>query len=175
MKFTPDCASRRKIKEIEEMKKIVEADKKSGKKVIFTNGCFDIIHTGHVRYLYRAASMGDVLIVGLNSDSSVKSYKTPDRPINDQDQRAEVLAALEMVDYVVIFAERTPQRLILDLKPDVQVKGGDYKIEDIPEAKAVQSYGGGVVIVPLIKGRSTTGVIEKIRNSLKKELSKKED
>lgn len=146
----------------EEMKKTAEHLRQQGKTIAFTNGCFDIIHAGHVRYLRQAKSYGDVLVVGLNTDSSVKMYKGDKRPVVPEDERAEVLAALEMVDYVVKFHERTPEELIRELKPNVQVKGGDYTLEQIPEAEAVHSYGGKVVIAPLVEGMGTTNIIERI-------------
>jgi rfaE bifunctional protein nucleotidyltransferase chain/domain len=132
--------------------------KARGKRIVFTNGCFDIIHIGHVRYLEEARSLGDVLIVGLNSDRSVSILKTG-RPINPQGQRAEVLAALEMVDYVTVFDEETPYDLIKLLKPDVLVKGGDWKKEDIVGSDiAKQTFS-----LPYIQGVSTSGIIDKIK------------
>ena len=136
---------------------------RSEKKIIvFTNGCFDILHVGHVRYLSAAKNFGEVLIVGLNTDSSVKVLKGNDRPINNENDRAEVLLALKSVDHVVLFHERTAEKLIAEIKPDVYVKGGDYTLETLPEAKIVQSYGGRVEFIPMVAGRSTTNVIKKI-------------
>ena len=132
------------------------------KKVVFTNGCFDILHVGHVRYLTTAKTFGDVLIVGLNTDESVKKLKGESRPINNQADRAEVLLGLKAVDYVVFFGENTAENLIAELKPDVYVKGGDYTLETLPEAKIVQGYGGRVELVNLVAGKSTTNIIEKI-------------
>ena len=132
------------------------------KKIVFTNGCFDIIHAGHVRYLTAAKNFGDVLIVGLNSDSSVRQLKGASRPINNQADRAEVLLALKPVDYVIIFDELTAENLISKVKPDVYVKGGDYSLETLPEAKIVQSYGGRVELVNLVAGKSTSKIIKKI-------------
>ena len=132
------------------------------KKVVFTNGCFDILHVGHVRYLTTAKTFGDVLIVGLNTDESVKKLKGESRPINNQADRAEVLLGLKAVDYVVFFGENTAENLIAELKPDVYVKGGDYMLETLPEAKIVQGYGGRVELVNLVAGKSTTNIIEKI-------------
>ena len=134
-----------------------------GKKVVFTNGCFDILHAGHVRYLAKARSFGDCLVLGLNSDSSVRRLKGPERPINNEQDRAEVVGGLQSVDYVVIFDEPTAEQLIAKVKPDVYVKGGDYTLETLPEAKIVQSYGGRVEFVQMVAGRSTTNVIEKIK------------
>ena len=151
-----------KIKTADQLKPILETLKKQGKIIAFTNGCFDILHTGHVRYLQIARDQGDLLVVGVNTDSSVKLNKGDKRPIVPEDDRAELLAALEMVDYVVKFAEKTPENLIAELKPDIHVKGGDYTFDQMPEAKVVQSYGGKVITVPLVEGRATTNVIETI-------------
>ncbi len=134
------------------------------KKIVFTNGTFDILHLGHVTYLQKAKRAGDVLIVGVNSDASVKSYKTPDRPINPQADRMAVLAALECVDYVVLFEEPTPLHLILALKPHVLVKGADWKKSQIAGAREVESWGGKVKLVTLVRGRSTTAIIQKMRS-----------
>ena len=134
-----------------------------GKKIVFTNGCFDILHAGHVRYLEKAKAFGDVLVLGLNSDASVRANKGPSRPINSEMDRAEVVGALASVDAVVLFDELTAESIIAKVRPDVYVKGGDYTIETLPEAKIVQSYGGRVEFVSLVAGRSTTNVIEKIK------------
>lgn len=133
-----------------------------GKKIVFTNGCFDIIHAGHVRYLTTAKNFGDVLIVGLNDDESVRRLKGNSRPINNQNDRAEVLLGLKAVDYVIFFGEQTAENLIAEVKPDIYVKGGDYTLETLPEAKIVQSYGGHIEFVNLVAGRSTTNIIGKI-------------
>lgn len=134
-----------------------------GQRIVFTNGCFDILHTGHVRYLKAARSLGDCLAVGLNSDVSVRRLKGPERPVNAEADRAEVLDALFAVDYVTIFDEPTAEDLIARIRPDVYVKGGDYTLDSLPEAKIVQQYGGRVAFVDLVPGRSTTKVIEKLR------------
>lgn len=132
------------------------------KKLVFTNGCFDIIHVGHVRYLTTAKNFGDVLIVGLNTDESVRKLKGATRPINNQDDRAEVLLGLKAVDHVIFFGEDTAENLIAELQPDIYVKGGDYTLDTLPEAKIVQAYGGRVEIVNLVAGKSTTNIIKKI-------------
>lgn len=137
-------------------------EKLAGKKIVFTNGCFDIIHVGHVRYLTAAKNFGDVLIVGLNTDESVRKLKGATRPINNQDDRAEVLLGLKAVDYVIFFGENTAENLIAELQPDIYVKGGDYTLDTLPEAKIVQSYGGKVELVNLVVGKSTTNIIDKI-------------
>jgi rfaE bifunctional protein nucleotidyltransferase chain/domain len=133
-----------------------------GKRVVFTNGVFDLLHAGHVRYLWEAASLGDILVVGLNSDESVRSYKEPGRPIVPEGERAEVMAALEMVSYVVIFGESTAEAIVAELRPDVYVKGGDYSPESLPEARVVDGYGGEVRLVSYLEGRSTTNIIRRI-------------
>jgi D-beta-D-heptose 7-phosphate kinase/D-beta-D-heptose 1-phosphate adenosyltransferase len=135
-----------------------------GNTVVFTNGCFDILHAGHIASLTEAAQHGDILIVGLNADASIKGLKGPNRPVNDENARALLLASLVMVDAVVLFSEPTPLELILSIKPDVLVKGGDYKVEDIAGAKEVLSWGGKVIINPIVKGFSTTSIINKIQN-----------
>lgn len=133
-----------------------------GKRIVFTNGCFDILHVGHVDYLARARRMGDVLIVGLNSDSSVRKIKGPGRPVNRERDRATVLSALSAVDYISIFSEPTPEKLIKKVKPSVLVKGGDWKIKDIVGGDFVRSYGGRVRNIPFVKGYSTTSLIKKM-------------
>ena len=151
-----------KIKTVQELRPLLEILRAAGKKIVFTNGCFDIIHTGHTRYLATARSFGDILIVAANSDSSVRVIKGDKRPINPQAERAEVLAALESVDFVTIFDEPDPYRVIAELQPDVLVKGGDWPIEKIIGRDIVEARGGRVINVPYIEGSSTTGIIEKI-------------
>lgn len=133
-----------------------------GKKVAFTNGCFDILHRGHIFSLGQAAAEADYLIVGLNSDASTKRLKGPERPINDEQSRALLIASLAMVDLVILFEEDTPLELITSLLPDVIVKGGDYTVEQIAGAKEVMANGGRVVINPIVEGFSTTGLVDKI-------------
>lgn len=133
-----------------------------GRTIVFTNGVFDLLHIGHVRYLREAKSYGDVLILGLNSDASVRRIKGPRRPIVPERERAEMLAALECVDYVIIFEEDTPEALIRKVAPDVHVKGGDYKPDDLPEAPLVRSLGGRVVVTSLVNGKSTTITIGRV-------------
>jgi rfaE bifunctional protein nucleotidyltransferase chain/domain len=136
-----------------------------GKTIVFTNGCFDILHAGHIASLTEAAQHGDVLIIGLNADASIKGLKGPDRPVNDENARALLLASLVMVDAVVLFSDPTPLELILTIQPDVLVKGGDYKVEEIAGAKEVMDRGGKVIINPIVEGFSTTSIINKIQNS----------
>ncbi len=156
------------------MGKVVERDRlvaelapyrAAGRKIVFTNGFFDLMHAGHVRYLREAASLGDILLVGLNSDASIRQSQKPGRPILPEGDRAEVLAALEMVDYVVLFGERTAEALVAEVRPDVYVKGGDYSPENLPEARIAEGYGGRVVLVRYHEERSTTGIIQKILDS----------
>lgn len=151
--------SRKKIIEI------VKRAKKEGKKIVFTNGCFDILHAGHVRYLQKAKKLGDILIVGLNSDSSIRKIKGKNRPINTQYDRAEVLSGLECVDYITIFNEETPENLIKLILPHTLAKGSDWKGKEVAGADTVIKNGGRVAFIPLLKGRSTTEIIKKIKQS----------
>ena len=137
--------------------------KKSGKKITFTNGCFDILHSGHVGYLEESKSIGDVLVIGLNSDKSVRELKGKDRPINSENQRAFMLSALKCTDMVYIFEENNPLNIIKEINPDYLVKGGDYTQEAIIGSEHVKNNGGDVIIIPLEKGLSTTCIIEKIK------------
>ncbi len=133
-------------------------------RIVFTNGCFDIIHAGHVQYLSQANALGDVLIVGLNSDDSVHRLKGPERPVNSEEDRAVVLGALKAVDYVVIFDEDTPYELIKAIRPNILVKGGDYKMEDIVGADFVAESGGETIVLPFLEGRSTTKILNQIKS-----------
>ena len=137
--------------------------REEGKTIVFSNGCFDILHRGHVEYLSKAADLGDVLIIGLNTDSSVKRIKGPSRPVNDEKARAVVLAALEFVDAIMFFDEDTPYNLIKRVQPDVLVKGKDYKAEDIVGYDIVTNKGGKVETIELVEGFSTTKTIEKMK------------
>ena len=138
------------------------ASLRKNKKVVFTNGCFDLLHVGHVRYLQEARALGDLLIVGLNSDSSVSKLKGPDRPVQNQDDRKEILSALSCVDYVVIFYEETPIKLIENVKPDILVKGGDWAVDKIVGSQFVLGNGGQVKSLPFHQGRSTSSIIQKV-------------
>ncbi len=148
-----------------EIEKVVQNIHEKNEKIVFTNGCFDLIHSGHIKYLQEAKNLGDYLIVGLNSDSSVKKLKGPDRPINAQADRAIVLNALKAVDHVVIFNEETPLQLIKLIVPDILVKGGDWKPENIVGSRVVLQNGGSVKSLKFIQGRSTTNLIEKIKRN----------
>jgi D-glycero-beta-D-manno-heptose 1-phosphate adenylyltransferase len=139
--------------------------KAQAKRIVFTNGCFDLMHIGHTRYLQAAKALGDVLVVGINSDESVRALdKAPDRPIVPEDQRAEIVAALGCVDYVIIFREPDPMRLIAALQPDVLVKGGDWSVDRIIGRDFVEQHGGNVRTIPLIPDVSTTSLIQRIRS-----------
>jgi len=154
--------AKNKIVSLQRLKKLLASARKKDITVVFTNGCFDIIHAGHVRYLNKAKSLGDILIAGLNSDISVKKIKGEKRPIVPQKERAEVLSGLEAVDYVVIFNEPTPIRLIKATLPDVLVKGADWAGHAIVGADVVKKAGGRIARIKLVKGRSTTNIIKKI-------------
>ncbi len=147
------------LKTVEEIQSL-----RGGKTLVFTNGVFDIIHAGHIKSLESARELGDMLVVGLNSDESVRRLgKGPERPINTLEDRAAVIAALRCVDAVVSFGEDTPVALLEKLRPDVHVKGGDYDPESLPETPTVRAYGGKVVVIPLLEGRSTTNIVKKMR------------
>lgn len=154
-----------KIKDLITAKDLVLKWKREGKKVVFTNGCFDILHLGHVDYLERARALGDCLVLGLNTDSSVGRFKGPNRPIQDQNSRAHVLASLQFIDLVVFFDEDTPQNLISELLPDILVKGSDYLAENIVGADVVKRNGGEVKTIDFVPGYSTTRIIEKIKKT----------
>ncbi len=151
-----------KIVELQDLQAKVAAIKESGKKVVFTNGCFDILHVGHVRYLAAARLEGDVLLVGLNSDESVRLIKSAKRPIVKQNERAEVLASLWCVDYIILFNEQDPLLLIQAISPDILVKGDDWTHENIIGADFVNDRGGRVVRIPVVPKTSTSGIIERI-------------
>jgi len=152
-----------KILARKDLKAKIDAAKRAGNKIIFTNGCFDIIHAGHTHYLAKAKSLGDLLVVAVNSDASVRRIKGEKRPLVPEDERAEVIAALGCVDFVVIFDEPDPQALVDLLRPDVLVKGGDWREEDVIGRESVASWGGKVVIIPHKKGLSTTNIVERIK------------
>ena len=147
---------------------ILAGERAQGKRIVFTNGCFDLMHVGHTRYLQAARALGDVLVVGVNSDTSIRTLdKAPDRPIVPEAQRAEVLAALGCVDFVVIFDESDPLQLITAVEPDVLVKGGDWTMDRIVGREIVEARGGVVKTIPLVPGLSTTGLLQRIRSAAK--------
>ncbi|MGF6906323.1 D-glycero-beta-D-manno-heptose 1-phosphate adenylyltransferase [Fusobacterium sp. PH5-44] len=154
---------------------IVEELKKEGKTVVFTNGCFDILHVGHLRYLSEAKKQGDILIVGINSDSSVRILKGNERPINSELDRAEIISALKPVDFTVIFTEETPMELLDKIKPSIHVKGGDYTKELLPETPIVERNGGKVVILSFVEGKSTTQIVNKIQENKLNKSDKNEE
>ena len=146
-----------------ELPNLLKKLRDENKTIVTTNGCFDILHVGHVRYLEKTKSFADVLIVALNSDKSVKSIKGESRPINNENDRAEVLSGLKSVDYVVLFDEDSPIELLLEIKPDVYTKGADYTVETLPEAKGIMEAGGRIEFISFVEGKSTTSIIEKMR------------
>ena len=146
----------------ENLQELLSKLRKDGKTIVTTNGCFDILHVGHVRYLEETKKFGDVLIVALNSDKSVRRLKGEGRPINNENDRAEVLNALKSVDYVVLFDEDSPADLLAEIKPDVHTKGADYTVETLPEAKIILENGGRLEFISFVEGKSTTSTISKI-------------
>jgi D-beta-D-heptose 7-phosphate kinase/D-beta-D-heptose 1-phosphate adenosyltransferase len=153
---------KQKIKEKKDLTRIIKNLKAKGKRIIFTNGCFDLLHVGHVRYLEEAKALGDVLVIGVNSDASVRKIKGPERPILPVEERIEILSSLECVDYVTVFDEADPLLLITSLLPNVLVKGGDWTKEQIVGGEMVEKSGGEVVIIPFVQGVSTSNLIETI-------------
>ena len=160
-----------KVLELEELKKIIGLSKSSDKKVIFTNGCFDIIHGGHIEFLQKAKSLGDILVVGLNTDESVRNLKGKGRPIKTEQERANILSALKFIDYITLFNEVTPEKLIREIRPDILVKGNDYKIDEVVGREIVEGYGAHVELIPILEGHSTTMTLEKILASNRTEDS----
>lgn len=159
---------RAKILEADPLGNILEIKKKTGEKVVFTNGCFDILHRGHIEYLSKASALGEVFVIGLNSDDSVRGLKGANRPAVDEDSRALTLAAFEFVDFVVLFGEANPTTLMKILLPDIWVKGGDYNnVEALPEYKLMMEIGGEVIILPFVEGYSTTDIYNKILGTAK--------
>jgi len=148
--------------ELNNLLNIINGLKNQNKTIVTTNGCFDILHAGHVRYLKQAKELGDILIVCLNSDESVKRLKGPSRPINHEQDRAEVMSSLGCVDFVVIFEEDTPANILEQIKPNIHVKGGDYTEDTLPETAVIKAGGGKIQFLPFVEGRSTTNVINKI-------------
>ncbi len=156
-----------KLKTLDALQATVAQLKADGKRVVWTNGCFDILHAGHVTYLQQAARLGDVLIIGLNSDASVQANKGPGRPIVNENDRALLISALECVDLLTIIQDRTMARILGLLEPDVFAKGGDYTLDtlDQEERRVVEAYGGTIALIPMVQGKSTTALVNKILNS----------
>jgi D-beta-D-heptose 7-phosphate kinase/D-beta-D-heptose 1-phosphate adenosyltransferase len=159
-----------KVKKISDLKSIIAKEKKKGKKIVFTNGCFDLLHIGHVRYLEEARKFGDILVVAVNSDESVRKIKDRGRPIIGERERAETISAFQCVDYVVVFDEPDPRRIISELQPNLLVKGADYETKEIIGRDIIESLGGEVKTIPLTHGASTSKIIEVILNRYGKEV-----
>jgi len=153
------------ILSLEELLRVRARLRAEGRRLVFTNGCFDLLHVGHVRYLAEARHLGDALLVAINSDRSVRALKGAHRPILNETERAEILAALEAVDFVTVFDEESPRKLITEVLPDVLVKGGDYQLEEIHGREEVEAAGGQVLSLPFVEGASTTSIIERIKGS----------
>jgi D-beta-D-heptose 7-phosphate kinase/D-beta-D-heptose 1-phosphate adenosyltransferase len=158
-----------KIKPLSELLPAIARHRQEGKKIVFTNGCYDLLHVGHVRCFKEAGKLGDILVVGLNSDRSVRALKGTPRPIVPEGERAEVLAALECIDYITIFDEDDPRDIIAQVKPDILVKGGDWTVDTIIGRDIVESYGGTVLSLPLTAGVSTTAIVNGIASHLSKQ------
>jgi len=161
----PERPASARVLGLDDLRNTLREERRGDRKVVFTNGCFDLLHTGHLRLLEAAAALGDLLVVGLNLDESVRRLKGPERPFQTFEDRAELLAGLEAVDYVVGFAEDTPAVLIDAIVPDILVKGGDWALDEIVGRETVESAGGRVVTIQLVAGRSTTHLVERIRSS----------
>jgi D-glycero-beta-D-manno-heptose 1-phosphate adenylyltransferase len=162
--LNPGNSIQNKISTLPELQRRISQWRVLNKKIAFTNGCFDILHAGHIASLTEAARQADYLVVAINADISIKGLKGENRPVNDENARALVIAALAMVDAVIIFSEPTPRELIMEIRPDVLIKGGDYKVEEIAGAKEVIAWGGKVVLNPIVEGYSTTSIINKLQN-----------
>jgi D-beta-D-heptose 7-phosphate kinase/D-beta-D-heptose 1-phosphate adenosyltransferase len=159
--LTQNKALTKKLPGMEEVLKQLDLHRSKGEKIGFTNGCFDVIHAGHIHLLGEAAKLCDILVIGLNTDDSVKRLKGETRPVNPENARATVLASIQFVDYVLLFGEDTPLRLIKEIRPNILIKGGDYKVEDIVGYDFVSSTGGSTVTIPLLEGFSTTGLLKR--------------
>ena len=161
-----DSPTQSRIVERSDLIKIVEKERRAGKRIVFANGCFDVLHVGHVRYLEAAKALGDLLIVGINSDEQARRLKGEGRPLMPQDQRAEIISSIEAVDLVTIFAEPTVAQLLLALRPDIHAKGTDYTEDSVPERDVVRSFGGRVAIVGDPKDHSSSEMIEQVSSEL---------
>jgi D-beta-D-heptose 7-phosphate kinase/D-beta-D-heptose 1-phosphate adenosyltransferase len=153
---------------IEQLSAILQSERSNGKRIVFTNGVFDLLHPGHIRYLRAAKSQGDVLVVGLNSDASARRLKGPKRPVLPENERVKIIASLEMVDYVTVFSDDTPLAIIEAVQPDVLIKGGDYRLSEIVGRDEVEKRGGIVVTVPFEEGNSSSNIVDRILRSAKK-------
>jgi rfaE bifunctional protein nucleotidyltransferase chain/domain len=161
-----------KVLSHEELLRVRARLRAEGRRLVFTNGCFDILHVGHVRYLADARRLGDALLVAINSDRSVRALKGPNRPVMSEAERAEILAALEAVDFVTVFDEESPRSLISEVLPDVLVKGGDYRLDEIHGREEVERAGGRVLSLPFVEGASTTGIIERVKAAVTDEQAR---
>ena len=157
------------LRSLDELRRVRAQLREAGRRLVFTNGCFDILHVGHVRYLSEARRLGDALLVAINNDASVRALKGEGRPVMNEEERAELLAALASVDYVTVFDDVSPRSLIAEILPDVLVKGGDYALEEIHGREEVEGAGGRVVALPFVEGASTTGIIERIKKVMSNE------
>ncbi len=160
--MTASISPHSKVISLKDLLPELKSLRSDGLSVAFTNGCFDIIHRGHIEYLYKASEMADILIIGMNSDDSVRRLKGPARPLQDQESRSLILASLYFVDFIILFSEDTPYNLISKVEPDVLVKGGDYKAEDIVGYDIVRKKGGQIITIPLTKGYSSSSIIRKL-------------
>jgi D-beta-D-heptose 7-phosphate kinase/D-beta-D-heptose 1-phosphate adenosyltransferase len=163
-RFDPARIESKIIRSDEQLNEILQCISKENGKIVFSNGCFDIIHYGHVQYLAKARTFGDIMIVGINTDASIKRIKGEKRPVITENERLYMLASLECIDYVILFDEDTPVNLIQKIQPDIMVKGSDWKIEQLPGREIVEAKGGQVILVDLVAGLSTTGIIQKIKD-----------
>jgi D-beta-D-heptose 7-phosphate kinase/D-beta-D-heptose 1-phosphate adenosyltransferase len=159
-----------KIKTKEDLCRILQNLKRKGKRIVFTNGCFDLLHLGHIRYLEKAKALGDILVIGVNSDHSVRNLKGPQRPILTEEERAEILSSLGCVDYITIFDEADPLELISSIQPNILVKGGDWTKETTIGREVVEKLGGEVIIIPFVEGASTSNLIETILKRYEKRV-----
>ncbi len=160
----------RKHYSLPRLKKIIDTEKHKGKKIVLANGCFDLIHVGHVRYLKESKKKGDILVLALNSDSSIRRLKGKGRPILNEKERVDILSSVSCIDYITIFEEKTVENILQALKPDIHAKGSDYTEETVPEKATVRSYGGGTAITGGPKVRSTSQIISQIRDSFKNQV-----
>ena len=160
--FSKHASMSSKIATLESVARQLQPLRESGKTVVFTNGCFDLLHPGHIDLLYRSRALGDILVLAINTDESVRRLKGPTRPIFSEQERAEMLAGLEMVDFVCLFSEATPLQAILKIHPDVLVKGADWGLDGIVGRAEVESWGGRVAALPLVEGKSTSGIVERV-------------
>ena len=165
-------SSRSKIKSRTQLKDLLEHLRTQGRKIVFTNGCFDLLHPGHIRYLEKARGEGDLLVVALNSDSSIRKIKGPGRPIQTEDERSEVIAGLQCVNFVTLFDEETPYEIIEEMLPNILVKGGDWPIDQIVGRQTVEAHGGKVISIAFETGHSTSNIIKRIRGSAERPVGK---